>query len=132
MKPVASRHSQVLQADNEVDVLEFSDSAFHNLRRPAARITRRVELLGVSIRGSLDHTPERILSRDAYQGAAVLPPNAGHQLRDRRSINCMAWLATLVDMLSMTNLHNRYDKKLLFHFIYNSVHTLSDSVALLP
>ena len=44
----------------------------------------------------------------------------------------MAWLAALVDMLSMTNLYNRYHKKLIFHFIYDSVDTLSDSVALLP
>jgi len=33
---------------------------------------------------------------------------------------------------SVTNLHNRYDKKFICHFVYNSVHTLSDPVALLP
>ncbi len=43
----------------------------------------------------------------------------------------MGWLAALVNMLSMSNLHNRYDKKLIFHFIYDSVAPLSDSVALL-
>lgn len=40
-------------------------------------------------------------------------------------------LAALVDLLSMPYLHNRYDKKLIHHFIYDSVHTQPDSVALL-
>lgn len=54
------------------------------------------------------------------------------QLRSGRSIKCTAWLAVLVDMPSVTDLHKRYNKKLICHFIYDSVHTLSDPVALLP
>ena len=59
-------------------------------------------------------------------------PNASHRLRDDRSVNCMAWSAALVDMFSVTNLHNRHDKKLICHFINDSVYTLSDPVTLLP
>ncbi len=43
----------------------------------------------------------------------------------------MAASTALVDVLSMANLHNRYDKKLIHHFIDNSVHTLPDSITLL-
>jgi len=43
----------------------------------------------------------------------------------------MAWLAALVDMPSVTNLHNRYDKKLICHLIYDSVRTLPDPVSFL-
>lgn len=75
MKSVAAWHPQVLQADSVVNVLELSDSAFSNLRRPAARLPRRVEFLGVSIRERLDHTRERILSRDTCQRPDLLTPN---------------------------------------------------------
>jgi len=44
----------------------------------------------------------------------------------------MAWLAALVDMFSVTNLHNRYDKKFTCHFINDSIYTLSDPITLLP
>ena len=58
--------------------------------------------------------------------------NASHQLYDSRSINCMAWLAALIDVLSVTNFHHRHDQKLICNFINDSVYTLSDPVALLP
>ncbi len=45
---------------------------------------------------------------------------------------CMAWSAAFVDILSVTNLHDGYDKKFIYHFIYDSVHTVSDTVTLLP
>jgi len=35
-------------------------------------------------------------------------------------------------MFSVTNLHNRHDKKLICHFINDSVDTLSDPVTLFP
>jgi len=35
-------------------------------------------------------------------------------------------------MVSVTNLHNRYDKSLICHFIDDSVYTLSDPVAFFP
>lgn len=47
-------------------------------------------------------------------------------------IRCMAWLAALVDMFSMTNLHRRYDKKLICHFIYDPVQARSDPVGSYP
>ncbi len=34
-------------------------------------------------------------------------------------------------MFAVARLHNRYDKKLIFHFIYNPVHTLANPVTLL-
>lgn len=48
------------------------------------------------------------------------------------NVNCMAWLAALIDVLSVTNVHHRHDQKLICNFINDSVYTLSDPVALLP
>ena len=45
---------------------------------------------------------------------------------------CMVCLVALVDMFTMTNLHNRNDKKIICHFIQDSVYTLSNTVAQLP
>ena len=68
MEPVAPRHSQVLQSHSEVNILKLANGTFPDIRRPAARLSRRVEIPCVAIRERLYHTPERILSRDACQG----------------------------------------------------------------
>ena len=53
-------------------------------------------------------------------------------VRRLQNVNGMARLAARVDMFSVTHLYNRYYKKLICHFIDDSVNTLSNPVTLLP
>jgi len=45
---------------------------------------------------------------------------------------CMASLALLIDMFSVSHLHNRDDKQFIYHFIYDAVCPLPNPVTFLP
>jgi len=55
MKPVAGRHSQILQARSKIDILEPSDGSSEDLRRKPSWSTSGLQLLRVPVREGLDH-----------------------------------------------------------------------------
>jgi hypothetical protein len=55
VEPIAPRYPQILETDRQIEILELSDGAPPDVRRPAGRPSRGVQRSGVSIREGLDH-----------------------------------------------------------------------------
>jgi hypothetical protein len=73
MEPVARRHSQIIDARSEINILKLSSSSLRNVGWNAFPFARGVELLSTPVRERLDH--QRSVTRHVTSGNRVIVPH---------------------------------------------------------
>jgi hypothetical protein len=80
MEPVTGRHSEVIEARSEINILELSSGSLCHVSWHAFPFARGVEFLSTPVCERLDHWP--IVTRHVTRGnCPVVPHNAAHQRR---------------------------------------------------
>jgi hypothetical protein len=85
MEPVARRHSQIIEARSEINILKLSSSSLRNVSRNAFPFARGVELLRTPVRERLDH--RRIVTRHVTRGNRVIVPHNAAVQRRRAALS---------------------------------------------
>lgn len=75
VESVARRHSQIVQPNRQIQILELSSRPFGDIARESFRLASGVELQCPSIRERLDHRINCNVSRDSRQPAECSADN---------------------------------------------------------